>query len=232
MSSGGPGFASKLVGVFTSPRKAFESIAEGDLRKGAALVLLVAIISAWAGIIYASKIDLSSLGLGPRITVRVFGSSFQGATGIDQETIRSGLIVSMAIRNGLQAFTRWLVPSLLILMIAKIYMGEGSTKRILAMTGFAQGPILAQQLLRVMDAYTIASPQLTSVIASRALGAGLAWTILNQALDVFTVFGIATVELTAFAVSVNYGAESNRAAIVAISSYLIYILLRAFVPIV
>jgi hypothetical protein len=232
MSNGGVGFTAKLVGVFTSPRKAFESVVEGDLRKGAALVLLVAVLSAWAGIVYASKMDLSLMGLGSGSAGRFFGPGFQGATGIGQETIRSGLIYSTAIRNGLQAFSRWLVPSLLILLVAKIYMGEGSARRMLAMTGFAQSPLLAQQLLRMMDAYTIASPQLTSVIASRALGSGLAWTILNQALDVFTVFGIATVVLTAFAVSVNYGAAAKRAAIVAISSYLIYILLRTFVPIV
>lgn len=229
------GFLGKVAGVLTSPGKAFESIEEGDFMRGVALVLLAAVLTAWAGVLYTSKMDLTALAPSLGSSSRAggfFGQGFQGTPSIDVETMRSRLMPFIAIGYGLGAFTRWLVPSLIILFIAKILVGEGSSKRALAMTGFAHAPMVAQQLLRVADAYRITSQELTVIVSSRLIATNLIGRILNQALSIFTVFGVATVVLTVFAVSTNYEATMKRAAAVTISSYLVYVLLRTYLPVI
>jgi len=229
LSEGGRGFAGKVMGVIASPREAFKDIEEGDLRKGVAIVLLVAILSAWAGMAYASKMEFNFAG------VRQGGMFRPGAHDspvIDAEAIRSRLAPFVALGNGLVAVTRWLVPSVLVLLSAKVLVGQGSSRRILAMTGFASVPRLAQQAIRVVDAYTITAPELAAYMASQGAATGLPGRILNQAMNVIDIFGLATIVLTVFAVSVNYEADTRKSAVVTVAAYLIYVLLRAFIPII
>ncbi len=101
----------------------------------------------------------------------------------------------------------------------------------LAMTGFAYAPMLAQQLLRVIDSSTITASQVMALSARSILGVGLIPRIINQALSVFTIFGIAVAVLTVFAVSANFETSTRDAAKATTLGYLLYILLRAFLPI-
>jgi hypothetical protein len=124
------------------------------------------------------------------------------------------------------------VPSLLVLLTAKVLVGEGSSRRMLAMTGFAFMPMAAQQLLRVLDAMTISSANLAALTASQLTSTGLIGKILNQAISVFTVFGLLTVLLNTYAVSANYEVDTRKSAKATVAAYLIYVLLRAFIPII
>jgi hypothetical protein len=234
MSENDKGFVSKVSGVITSPKKAFRDIEERDLRTGLLIVLLAAVLSAWAGMTYFSKTELNLRAAGQA------GPSGRGGPGFfqpgvqdsefDFEAIRSRLMPFIAVGSFVGTFIRWLVPSLLVLLVAKVLVGEGSSRRMLAMTGFAFIPMAAQQLLRVLDSLTISSADLAA-FASRPTSIGLVGKITNQAIGVFTVFGLITVLLTTYAVSANYEADTRKSAAVTVAAYLIYVLLRAFIPI-
>ncbi len=219
------GFARKLAGVFTSPRETFGAIDEGDLRMGMAIVLAISVLSAWAGMTYASKMEFDLSGIVPS------GPGAGAPHEFDPEALRSRILPFIALGGGIGALTRWLVPSLFVLVAARLMVGGGSSKRMLAMTGFAYTPMLAQQLLRVIDSSTITASQVMALSATSMLGAGLIPRIINQALSVFTVFGIAVAVLTVFAVSVNFETSTRDAAKATTLGYLLYILLRTFLPI-
>ena len=214
MSENDKGFASKIFGVITSPRRGFLDIEERDLRTGLFIVFLVAVLSAWAGMIYFSKTELNLLAA--------------GLSGVNFDASR--LTPFIAIGGIVGTFIRWLVPSLLVLLTAKVLVGEGSSRRMLAMTSFAFMPMAAQQLLRVLDAMTISSANLAALTASQLALTGLVGKIINQAIGVFTVFGLLTVLLNTYAVSANYGADTRKSATVTVAAYLIYVLLLTFIP--
>ena len=236
MSENEKGFVSKIIGVITSPRRTFQDIEEGDLLAGLLVVLLVAVLSGWAGMTYFSKMELNMQAAGQA------GPFGQGGPGffqpgvqdsqIDFEAIRSRLTPFIAIGSIVGTFIRWLVPSLLVLLTAKVLVGEGSSRRMLAMTGFAFTPMAAQQLLRVLDAMTISPANLAALTASQLTATGLVGRIISQAIGVFTVFGLFTVLLNTYAVSANYGADTRKSAMVTVAAYLVYVLLRTFIPII
>ncbi len=230
--SEGPGFLSKVSRVLSSPGGAFEAIGEEDLLKGVAIVLAAAVLAAWAGVLYTSKMDLATLGLGQMMQGTFINPHTQGAQSLDMDAIISRLFPFIALGNGLAVFNRWIFPNLLVLLAAKLLVGQGSSKRALAMTGFAYVPMIAQHLLRVIDAYSISSPQLAMIMSSRPVATGFIGRALIQTLNVFTVFGVATVAFTVFAVSTNYGTNRKRATVVTVSSYVAYVVLRTFLPII
>lgn len=137
----------------------------------------------------------------------------------------------LAIGGIVGAFTRWLIPSVLVLITAKILIGDGNTRRMLAMTAFASLPQLAQQLLRVVDASTISTVDLTALRAAVFPSTGLIFKAMNQGVKVFNLFGLLTLALTVYAVSANYGSPKRRALTVSVSAYLAYVLLKVFLPI-
>jgi hypothetical protein len=102
----------------------------------------------------------------------------------------------------------------------------------LAMTGFASAPRIIQQLLRVIDAYTISAADIASLTATQAAASGLLGKLVNQAFTIFNLFGILTIVLTAVAVSVNYEATPRKAAFVTVLAYIVYMILRVYLPII
>jgi len=55
---------------------------------------------------------------------------------------------------------------------------------------------------------------------------------VNQAFTVFNLFGALTILLTAVAVSVNYEATPRKAAYVTVLAYVVYMILRVYLPII
>ncbi len=224
------------MGLATSPRVVFSGIEEIDLQKGIATVLIIALLSGWAGMTYFTKTELQLPGMGsgsgrPGGGSPMFRPGAQDSGGIDPGTIRGRLAPFIAIGGVLGAVTRWLVPSVLVLLAANKWVGKGSSKRMLAMTGFASAPRIIQQLLRVIDAYTISAADLASLTATQASASGLLGKLVNQAFTIFNLFGVLTIVLTAVAVSVNYEATPRKAAYVSVLAYVGYMVLRVFLPI-
>ena len=234
MSENKKGFIGKIIGLATSPRAVFSGIEEVDLTKGIAVVLIIAVLSGWAGMIYFTKTELQlpDMGSGSGGGSPMFRPGAQDSGGIDPETLRSRLAPFIAIGGVLGTVTRWLVPSILVLLVANIWVGKGSSKRMLAMTGFASAPRIIQQLLRVIDAFTISAADLASLTATRAAASGLLGRLVNQAFTVLNLFGVLTIILTAVAVSVNYEATPRKAAYVTVLAFVVYMVLRVYLPII
>jgi hypothetical protein len=218
----------------TSPRSVFTGIQELDLRGGIIVILIIGVLAGWAGMTYFSKTELQIPDMGPGSGGGnpMFGPGPQGSSGFDPAALRSRLAPFIAIGGVLGSVTRWLVPSILVLFVANIWVGKGSSKRMLAMTGFASSPRIIQQILRVIDAYTISAADITALTATRAAATGLLGRLANQAFTVFNLFGVLTIILTAITVSVNYEAAPRKAAMVTVLAYVVYTVLRVFLPII
>ncbi len=233
MSDKKSGILGKIMGLATSPRGVFSGIEEIDLKRGITVVLIIAVLSGWAGMTYFTKTELQipDMGSGPGGGSPMFSPGAQDSAGLDPVALRSRLAPFIAIGGILGTVTRWLIPSILVLLVANIWVGKGSSKRILAMTGFASAPRIIQQLLRVVDAYTISAADIASLTATRAAASGLLGKLVNQAFTVFNLFGVLTIVLTVVAVSVNYEATPRKAAYVTVLAYVVYMILRVYLPI-
>ena len=236
MSETKKSFREQISGVLRSPSVGFPQIEEEDLRRGVLIIFIIGILSSSAGVLYLSKteFDLSSLVQGSPSGMgragRFFGSG-SSTPDIDPDVLRSTMIPFIAIGGIVGAFTRWLIPGVLVLITAKILIGDGGTKRMLAMTAFASLPQLAQQLLRIVDAFTISSVDLTALRAAPFPSTSLVLRVANHGIKVFNVFGLLTLALTVYAVSANYRSPRRRALTVSVLSYLAYVLLKVFLPI-
>ena len=234
MSDKKSGFLGKIIGLVASPRGVFTKIEELDLKGGIIVILLIGVLAGWAGMTYFSKTELQIPNMGPGSGGGPpgFGPGPPGSSGVDPAVLRNRLAPFIAIGGVLGSVTRWLVPSILVLFVANIRLGKGSSKRMFAMTGFAAAPQIIQQLLRGIDSYTISAAVIASLTASRAAASGLLGKLLNQAFSVFNLFGVLTIILTAVAVSVNYEAAPRKAAIVTVMAYIMYAILRVYLPII
>ena len=234
MSDKKSGFVGTIMGLATSPRGVFTGVEELDLKGGLIVILIIGVLAGWAGMTYFSKTELQIPNMGPGSGggPSMFGPGPQGSSGFDPAALRSRLAPFIAIGGVLGSLTRWLVPSILVLFVANIWVGKGSSKRMLAMTGFASAPRIIQQILRVIDAYTISAADITALTATRAAATGLLGRLANQAFTVFNLFGVLTIILTAVAVSVNYEAAPRKAAMVTVLAYVAYTVLRVFLPII
>jgi hypothetical protein len=210
-------FARKIVGVFTHPRSTFEAITEKDLTRGFAVVLLVAIVGALASTQYISKMDLSSL---PRIGL---------LPGADASSLRGSLGIAFGVITGIRTVTGWLIPALIIYVVAKLSTGEGGFKRLLAQTGLASTPILIQHVLRLIDAYAIQDNLRSDLLQTGTLTAGLSQRIINQALNSLNLFSLVTIILTIVAASVTFRSSKKKMTMITVVSYILFIALRSMI---
>lgn len=150
---------------------------------------------------------------------------------IDAEAFRKNFIIFSTIGNGLKVITGWLVTAVLLHIFANLLARKGSLKRLLAQMGFASIPLVIQQVLRLIDALTISGETVLGIMASLSFGGTLALRFMNGMLGTFTVFGIWATILTIVAVSINYESSKRRAATATILAYLVFIVVRLFLPI-
>lgn len=221
MSDEKRGFISQAWGCLTSPRGTMRSIQGGDLWKGAALILVLVLISAWAGYVYASKLPLE---LPEQSRQTRFGRA------ISPMALRRSVMSISAVRDGLRVIAGWLIPSVLLHLFTSL-SGKGSLRRMLTLSGFTSIPLILQRALRLIDAYTISEKELLLIIEAQAPGQGLALQLLRVVSTVFTVFGIWAFALIIVAASINYKISTVKAAAATTSSYIVLILLRLLLPI-
>jgi len=210
-------FARKIAGVFTHPRSTFEVITEKDLTRGLVVVLLVAIVGALASAQYIYKMDLSSL---PRIGL---------LPGADASSLRGSLGIATGVITGIRTVTGWLIPALIIYIIAKLSTCEGGLKRLLAQTGFASMPLLIQHVLRLIDAYAMQGSLRNDLFQTEVLITVLSQRIINQALNSLNLFSLVTISLTIVAASVTFRSSKKKMAMITIASYVIFITLRSLI---
>jgi len=209
-----------------SPIKGFVSITEKDLWKGAFIILLVALFSAITSFNYTSKSPFQL----PLDSASNAAPSF-GPQSINPETVRGNFILLSTVRDGLKAITGWLVTGVIIHIFARLLGGNGGFKRLLALTGFASIPQVLQQIIRLIDAYTISRETLISLITVQAITKSLPDRFISQVITTFSIFGIWTFALTIIAVSANYKYSKGKAATATIIAYLVLIMTRILLPI-
>ncbi len=193
---------SKVRGCVTSPRETFATILEEDLRGGIFLVLITALLAAWAGFAYGQKIT----ALGP---------GFQLLTP-----------AALALGGGLGVVVSWIVTSGAIHALASIQTGGGKLRRFLALTGFATTPQILRQIVRILDAATVDNALLLEAITSKANPSGFVVKLISHNADVLNIFGLWELGLIVIAVTVNYKMAAGRAVFTTIIVYLAYLLLR------
>ena len=209
-------FMEILVGVVKKPYDTFSLIWSGDMWRGLSVLTFVAILASLAGYIYAAKLP---------INMQEMGAALNGQTQIDLEALRG----ARAMGNFVGVYTRWIIPSILIILAANLTLDEGSSRRMCVMTCFASIPQVVQHALRILDAVTADSVAVATVIASRA-SSTLVMMILNQAITVLNLFGLLTFVLTVYAVSANYGTNTRKAFYTTSLAYAVYIFVKVYLP--
>ncbi len=219
MSEQRRGFLGQLSGVVSSPRGAFAHIEERDLMRGFSIIALIAALSAWAGMTYTSKIPLEALL--PAGTMQM----------LEPQAIMQSIATFSALGGFIGAVMGWLISSLLAHAVASLASGGGSLRRWLAMTGFTSIPLLGQQALRLIDAYTISPQAMAEIVSAGRASTSLIVRAANLTLTTFTVFGTLALILSIFAASTNYGVTGRRATAIVIAPRLALIALRLLLPV-
>ena len=102
MSDSEKGFMRQLLRLLLSPRETFEGINESELVKSVAIVLVIAVLSAWASMLYFIKTDTNLLGLSTDIgQSTMFHPGAQGTGGFDLETIKRRIAPFESIASGI-----------------------------------------------------------------------------------------------------------------------------------
>lgn len=197
--------------TLTSPREGLQSIQESDLKRGALIVLVTAVLSAIASMTYMSRMPKDVL--------------LSGLAGfnVDPGPIIQAMGTFAAVGGVIKVLVDWALLTLMMHALATLLAGKGSLKRFFAMTGFAFIPITAQQLLRIVDAYTVEPMILADIYIANARMTGVMKVIVSM--NVFTVFGVAALALKGYAVSANYGSTVRKGVLVAAAPYLLFVVL-------
>ncbi|MFP3951109.1 MAG: Yip1 family protein [Candidatus Bathyarchaeia archaeon] len=205
---------SKIFGIFKQPEETFKNISEKDLRYASLIILVSILLSSWAGVVYRSKIPTGVLFQRPLLAQ------------MDQDLIRQNMIILGAVRETLSTLLAWILPTLIIHLITQAFDGSGSLKRFFTMIGFSYIPMIIQNFLRVIDAYTI-SPLQAGYLITVNPGSGIAG-IISQFLNIYTIFRVASISISSHAISVNYQLDRTRSLGMAFISYMIFLLPALF----
>lgn len=205
------GIMTQIRETLTSPREGFQSVQESDLKRGALVVLATAVLSAIASMSYMS-----------RIPTDVLLSRLAGLN-VDAGPIIQAMGTFAAVGGVIRVLVDWALLTLIMHALATLLAGKGSLKRFFAMTGFACLPTAAQQLLRIVDAYTVQPTVLADIFIANAQMTGVMKVIASM--NVFTVFGVAALALKGYAVSANYGSTVRKGVLVAAAPYLLFVVL-------
>lgn len=203
MSEKNLGFIETVTGVLRRPTVTFPYIQEGDLMKGAVIVVVAAVLAGVSTMTYMNKIPLEVI-LAQVQNVSVDVSSLQGTMGMF-----SAIGVIIAVLAG------WALSTLLFHALSNLLGGKGDMKRFFAMTGFASTPLLLKQVIRMIDAFTISQDAAVGFfLANREIGNKLLTWLMGA--NLLNIFGLATLYLTINAINANYGLGKGKALVIAL----------------
>lgn len=213
------GFIRDILGCLTSPRSSFKSILEKpSLKKATALILVIAIVAAWASLNYTSKLPSQE---GP----------FPGReTPVDPELMgQMGMIMS-ALMALIGVFGTWLVSSAFIHGFSSTLRGNGFFRSMLTLAGYASIPLLIQHVLRLADSLVVSQEALQITATLQISADPLLNSIANAAADTFTIFRLWSIALLIFAVRENYKISATRSIVAVALSYILILFLSVFLP--
>lgn len=216
-------FIREIIGCLTSPRSSFKSILEKpSLMKATALILVIAIVAAWASFNYMGKLPLTFFAQ------RVFPG--QGIP-VNPEQLRQASIIMSAVTALIGVFGTWLISSALIHGFSRTLRGKGSFKSMLTLAGYASAPLLIQQVLRLADSFMAGQEELLQLATSLQISAyPLLNSIANAAVDTFTIFRIWSIALLIIATRENYKMSTTRSTVATFLSLIIMVFVSVFLP--
>ena len=206
-------FIRGLVRCIISPQSSFRSILEKpSLMKATALILVIAVVAAWASFNYTGKLPLSYF-----IDQRPGGI-------VNPEQLRQASIIAGAIMALIGVFGTWLISSALIHGCSIRLGGKGTFRSMLTLAGFASTPLLIQQVLRLADSFMV-SEEALQLATSLQMPA-----IAEAAVGIFTIFGIWSMILLIIATRENYKMSTAKSTAATILSFIVLIFILAFLP--
>lgn len=217
-------FIRQVTEPLTSPRSSFRSILEKpNLSKAATLILLIAIIAAWASYNYTGKLPLN--------TAPEQETTFPPGPGaiVSPEQFRQASMIVSTITEFAGVFGGWLITSALVHGFAKIQKGKSNFRKMLTLAGYASIPLLIQHLLRLLDSFIVTEQEMLQLTA-RIQGSTQSFLdgVANKAIETFTIFQLWTMALLVIAIHENYKISTLRSIVVAGLSYTLIIFLKVF----
>jgi len=220
-------FIGQVVSCLIAPGRTFRSILERpSLLRATMIILVIAIVAAWASYNYAGKLFIfSKFEQALRAPRTPRAPPTIGVPTGQAFTILSATVEFVGV------FMAWVIGAALLHAFSKALRGDGSYKNILTLVGYASVPLLIQHSLRLIDS-VIASPEALLIIVRemRLPGYSPLSMIVNAALDAFTIFRLWVMILFAFAVRENYKLSMGKSVAVAVATYIGMIFLSAFLP--
>jgi len=196
------GSISNPLRCLIKPLDTLSRVDERDLWIGLLVVLIIAFLASTARYNYAMKLPIEI----PEFLQRP-GSR------VNPEAFKRNIAYFQAFGEGAATILDWLLTSILIHLYIRVLGGRGSLRGLMAKAGFASTPLLIQQLLRLIDSYTITRDRLLELAASLQ-----SWT--PRTLTHINLFQIWLLILLTIAASINYGTSKRRAAASTLLAYL------------
>jgi hypothetical protein len=212
-------FIKDIIGCLVSPRSSFKSIMEKpSLKKATLLILVIAIVAAWASFNYRAKLPLQ-LPVIPGQGTPVGSGQFTQVM-----MIMSALMALIGI------FGTWLISSVLVHSISRPLGGKEAFKSMLTLAGYASVPLLLQHVLRLADSF-MASQEALQLTATLQLSADpLLNSIAGAVIDVFTIFRLWSIVLLIVAVRENYKISTVKSMVTVVLSYILIVFFFAVLP--
>lgn len=207
----------QVIDCLMSPQSSFKSILEKpSLRMAAALIFVIAIIAAWAGYNYMGKLPLKF--------------PFEGGL-VNPEQMRQALMVVSVIVSFIGIFGGWFISSALLHAFSRSQGGEGTFRNMLTLTGYASTPLLIQNLLRLIDSFTVSQEELLRIVGTLQISnQPFLNAIANMAINTFTIFRLWSMALIVIALRENYKISTRRSIATVIMTYIIMMLLSTILP--
>jgi hypothetical protein len=221
----------QVLEFLTSPRTFFSSkLEKPSLLKAAALILVIAIIAAWASYNYMGKLPLTQMA--ERLDSNEFPTMGPPSGLVNSEQLRQASMIVSAITGLTNIFGGWLISSILLHSFSKAQGGKGAFRSMLTLTGYASIPLLIQHSLRLVDSFSVSQEEVRQLVGRLQISADpFLNATANAAIDILSVFRIWSIVLLVVAVSVNYKTSTCKSTVTAIITYALMIFLSAFLPI-
>jgi hypothetical protein len=219
-------FIRDIIGCLISPRSSLKSILKKpSLKKATALILLIAIVAAWASFNYMSKLPLTSF-------LNMEDEDYFPGQGppVNPEQLRQASGIMSAMTALIGVFATWLISSALIHGFSKTLRGKGSFRSMLTLAGYASAPRLIQQILRLADSLVISQEALQLTATLQISANPLLNSIANAAVDIFTIFGIWSIVLLIIAARENYKMSTARSIVATALSFILIVFISTVLP--
>jgi hypothetical protein len=220
------GFIRDIIGCLISPRSSFKSIQEKpNLKKATALILVIAIVAAWASFNYTGKLPLPSLP-----DQQPPGQFPEQGPLISNGQFTQVVLILSAMMSLIGIFGTWLISSVLVHSFSRPLGGKGTFRSILTLAGYASAPLLIQHVLRLADSFMVSQEALQLTATLQISADPLLNSIANATVNIFTIFRLWSIALLIIATRENYKMSTARSTVATFLSFIIVVFVSMFLP--